>query len=278
MILLALVGLTVASCKTVEYKSDTVAVPISGGETSLAATVFYPSSSKGPFPLAILNHGDPGRKRSKMGYWIKTEPINALVQRGFAVMVPIRQGYGATGGSYSSGIGSCDDPDFYFGTLNSGEDIVAAINYAKNLPLVDSSRILLIGHSAGGIAVMAAASLHPKGVLAVVNFSGGRGSGRSDSKYGEPCYPERMAAAISDFTKEINVPELWYYVENDSFFGPRVAKTWFNAFKQSGGVGELVIDPPYGSEGHFALMQSGGASHWGPALDSFLKKYNFPIE
>jgi len=75
MILLALVGLTVASCKTVEYKSDTVAVPISGGETSLAATVLYPSSSKGPFPLAILNHGDPGRKRSKMGYWIKTEPI-----------------------------------------------------------------------------------------------------------------------------------------------------------------------------------------------------------
>ncbi|RME99349.1 MAG: alpha/beta fold hydrolase [Bacteroidetes bacterium] len=277
LVLIALIGIALSSCKTIDHKSEKFAIPVSGSTTALASTVYYPEGA-GPFPLVILNHGTPASraKRAEMGRWVQPVPINALIERGFAVMVPIRRGFGATGGEYVAGIGSCDDPDFYFGSLNAGEDIVAAINYARTLPTIDGDRILLMGHSAGGIASLAAASLNPAGVRAVVNFSGGRGSGRSNSQYGVPCYPERMAEAIKTYAENIKVPVLWYYVENDSFFGPTIVRTWFEAFKEGGGIGKLVVDPPYGNEGHFALTENGSDKHWGPVLDRFLKEYEFP--
>ncbi|MCB1800580.1 MAG: alpha/beta fold hydrolase [Gammaproteobacteria bacterium] len=271
-------GLSLAACKTIEHRNDRISIPVEESGNALAATVFYPPGS-GPFPLAVINHGTPASqsKRQQMGYWIHPEPINALVERGFAVLVPIRQGFGATGGQYRSGIGSCEDPDFYLGTLNAGEDIAAAVAYADKLPSVDPSRILLLGHSAGGIGSMAAASMKPAGLRAAVNFSGGRGSGRSTSTRGVPCYPERMAEAIATYAKTIEVPVLWYYVENDSFFGPPVVRSWFDAFTRAGGKGELVIDPAFGSEGHSVLMAPGGSKQWGPALDAFLARHDFPL-
>ncbi|MCB1792515.1 MAG: alpha/beta fold hydrolase [Gammaproteobacteria bacterium] len=274
--LVALIGLN--ACQTVEHRNQTIAIPIAGTTEKLAATVVYPPGT-GPFPLAILNHGTPASraKRAELGYWLKPVPIDALVARGFAVLVPIRRGFGATGGEYRAGIGSCSDPEFYLSSLNASEDIAAAISYASQLPSVDASRILLLGHSAGGIASMAAASAAPAGVKAVVNFSGGRGSGRSSSAVGVPCYPERMAEAIGSYAATIKVPVLWYYVENDTFFGPAVVRSWYEAFTRSGGTGTLVIDPAYGNEGHYVLMAQGGDKQWGPALDAFLVQVGFPL-
>jgi len=270
--------LLVAGCKTIEHRNEEVRIPVSGSETSLATTVFYPQGS-GPFPVAIFNHGTPSSKskRLQMGKWLKAEPINALVDRGFAVMIPMRRGFGATGGRYNGSIRSCKDPDFYHGSLGAAEDIVAAIKHAKTLPSIDSSRILLVGQSAGGIASLAAASLEPDSVRAVANFSGGRGSGRSSSTPGVPCFPERMAEAIGRYAKGIKAPVLWYYAENDSYFGPRVVRDWFGSFQQNGGRGELVIQPPFGSEGHYVFTNPGGAKHWGPVLDQFLAANGFIV-
>jgi dienelactone hydrolase len=211
-----------------------------------------------------------------MGRWLQAEPINALVERGFVVVIPIRQGFGATGGQYKAGIGSCADPDFYRGSLRAAQDIVAAVDHVNSLPSVDASRILLIGHSAGGIASMAAASMQPKGVKAVMNFSGGRGSGRSSSQRGVPCFPERMADAIGRYAETINVPVLWFYAENDSFFGPEVVRSWFDAFEKRGGQGELVFVPGSSfGDGHQFIKQSGSSEEWGPILDRFLGSNGF---
>lgn len=273
----ALLVIVVAGCQSIEHRSLKTEVPVPGGETKLATTVFYPKG-EGPFPVAILNHGTPSGNsgRRALGRWLEPEPVNALVQRGFVVVVPMRRGFGATGGSYRAGIGSCADPEFYRGSLRAAEDIVAAIEHARTLPLVDGSRILLVGHSAGGIASMAAASMQPQGIKAVMNFSGGRGSGRSTSERGVPCFAERMADAIGQYARTIDPPVLWYYVDNDSYFGPEVVRGWFESFRSNGGSGELVFHPGSSmSDGHQFIKQSGSSKHWGPTLDEFLKSASF---
>jgi len=257
--ILVFLGFSLVGCKSIEHRSENTQIPVSGSETKLATSIFYPKG-QGPFPVAVLNHGTPSgdKGRRAMGRWNEPEPINALVDLGFAVVVPMRRGFGATGGRYNGSIGGCSNPDFYNGSLGAAEDIVATVNYVKSLPQVDSSRILLIGFSAGGIASMAAASMQPEGVKAVMNFSGGRGSGRSSSKKGVPCYPERMASAIGIYAKNITVPVLWYYAENDSFFGPEVVKSWFASFQRSGAKGELAFHQgPSSGEGHYLIKQSG---------------------
>lgn len=273
-----LVALATSACQTVEHRKQETLVPVSGADTQLAATVFYPKGD-GPHPVAILNHGTPSSsdKRAQMGRWIKPAPINAFVERGFIVVIPMRRGFGATGGRYNGSIGGCGDPDFYGGSLGAAEDIVATVTHARSLPGANPSKILLVGQSAGGIASLAAASLRPQGLVAVANFSGGRGSGRSSSTPGVPCFPERMAEAIGNYAKTTSVPVLWYYAENDSYFGPAVVRDWFASFEANGGRGQLVIQPPFGSEGHYVLTQPGGATHWGPALDRFLAENSIAI-
>jgi dienelactone hydrolase len=277
IVCLLLLALVLAGCQSIEHRSEKTAVPVPGSEIELAATVFFPEAS-GPFPVAILNHGTPwgDRERRAMGRWLNHEPINALVERGFVVVVPIRQGFGATGGRYKAGIGSCADPDFYGGTQRAAEDILAAVDHARTLPSIDESRILLIGHSAGGIASIAAAGRRPAGVRAVLNFSGGRGGGGANSQRGVPCFPERMADAIARYTETITVPVLWFYAENDSFFGPEVVRSWFDAFQKSGGQGELVFVPGSSfADGHQFIKQSGSSEEWGPVLDRFLSSNGF---
>lgn len=86
-----------------------------------------------------------------------------------------------------------------------------------------------------------------------------------------------MAEAIGRYAKGIRAPVLWYYAENDSYFGPPVVRDWFDTFQQNGGHGELVIQPPFGSEGHYVLTNPGGAKYWGPVLDQFLAANGFIV-
>jgi dienelactone hydrolase len=274
---LLLIGLVLAGCQSIQHRSENTEIPVPGAGTKLATTMFFPAGD-GPFPVAILNHGTPAGNRGRwaLGRWLQPEPVNALAGRGFAVAIPVRQGFGATGGQYKAGIGSCADPDFYRGSLRAANDIVAAIDHVRTLPSVDGSRILLIGHSAGGIASMAAASMQPDGVKAVMNFSGGRGSGRASSKQGVPCFPERMADAIGQYAQTTDAPVLWYYTENDTFFGPQVVRSWFDEFMKNGGKGKLVFAAGSSmSDGHQFIKQSGSSEAWGPVLDEFLASISF---
>lgn len=268
------IALTLASCKTTSVNEVTVTVPMPASEVALAATTYRPDGD-GPFPLVVLSHGTPtsAHQRAGYGYWRKPEIIETFVSRGFAVIVPIRRGFGATGGTYVEGMGSCADPEFYRSGLVAAEDILAAVNYASQLPFVDRTRILLVGQSWGGIASIAAASHKPEGVIAVANFAGGRG-GNPSTRPGEPCFPERMAEAIGRYAKTIDVPVFWHYAENDKYFAPKYARQWFNAFENNGGKGKLVMQPPFGNDGHNIFVSWDGVRFWGPALDQFFTEFN----
>ena len=85
-------------------------VPIKGGaEQLLLETMVYRPSGPGPFPLVTINHGkprlgatDPSAMRPGFGaaaHW--------FVDRGFAVAVPMRPGYGRSSGQISDTAGPC---------------------------------------------------------------------------------------------------------------------------------------------------------------------------
>lgn len=127
-----------------------------------------------------------------------------------------------------------------------------------------------MGQSAGGFASIAAASLALPGVVAVVNFSGGRGGNGID---GIPCRPDLMAKTVGQYANTMRVPMLWFYVENDKYFGPDVAKSWFAAFEAAGGKGRFVLHPPYGADGHLLFYKSEAIPIWIDAMNNFFKEF-----
>jgi dienelactone hydrolase len=239
----------------------------------LTATTFRPLGG-GPFPLIVLSHGNPpnASDRPKIGRYRLIPQISEFIRRGFAVIVPIRRGYGATGGDFAEDMGKCSLPSYHDAGLEAARDIQVSVEYAARLPYVAPGSILLVGQSAGGFGSLAAASRGVPGVIGVVNCAGGRG-GRPHTHPGEPCSPDRMADAIRRYAKTIEVPVLWHYAENDKFFGARHITSWFEAFRESGGRGRLVIQPPFGNDGHALFPSSKGIPIWTKELDGFLSEF-----
>jgi len=261
-----------------ELNEEVVQIPVTVGSAtgqhavSLTATTFHPKGN-GPFPLIVLSHGNPpnAADRPAIGRFRRIPQVKEFLNRGFAVLVPIRRGYGATGGNYAESYARCDYASFTQAGAEAARDLIASIDFAKKLPFVNPAAVILVGQSAGGFASLAAASLKPAGLIAVVNFSGGRG-GDPQKHPGVPCGARGMAETIGKFGETIDVPVLWHYVENDLFFGPEYAKLWFAAFEKSGGKGVLVIQPAFGKNGHSLFTTDSGIAIWTVQFDKFLKE------
>ena len=242
-----------------------------GPTLNLKAIVARPATA-GRFPLVVISHGSPRRiteaKKRDLDWadWIADD----FARRGWAAATVLRRGYGASDGAVADSYGTCNEPQFRAAGLTSAQDIVQAVRYFQKQPYVDPTRVLLVGVSAGGFGSIAAASLAPTGVVAVVNFAGGRGSVTADVV----CKPDELVEAYGDFGKTVRVPSLWIYSQNDHFFGPDLARRMFAAFKSSGAPGELLIAPPYQRDGHNLIF---GQPIWRDAVYDFLKRNHLPF-
>src|SRR5258706_10829249 len=108
-------------------------------------------------------------------------------------------------------------------------------------PYVDGGRVMLIGISAGGFASITAAAQQTPGVVAVLNFAGGRGSDAPDSV----CSPDVLVQAYGELGHTVRVPALLLYAQNDHFFGPALAQRFFARFTAARGT-RTVLAPPAG--------------------------------
>jgi NAD(P)-dependent dehydrogenase (short-subunit alcohol dehydrogenase family) len=80
-----------------------------------------------------------------------SEPVAWFLNRGFAVALPLRRGYGPLGTPFAEATGACPEPDYAAGGAETARDIPAALAYARALPGVDASRpAVVLGQSAGG--------------------------------------------------------------------------------------------------------------------------------
>jgi dienelactone hydrolase len=269
-VLAGLLGAHAAAATEQEIDIPLVAKSVPGESHSRLVATEYRPDGPGPFPLAVINHGSPRNARDRANttgqkYRAQSE---ALVARGFVVINPVRRGYGKSDGPWAEDYHSCSNPSYYEAGLESAADIAAALDYAKTRPYIDAMHTVLIGKSAGGFGVLALASRHPPGVIGVINFAGGRGSQGPNNV----CNEGRLVDAFSRYAATTQVPMLWFYAENDLFFGPALANRMADAYRSKGVDVNYIAVPPYGRDGHAFFDNARNLDAWIGKVDAFLEK------
>lgn len=259
------------------FLQQEVRIPAGDARHLLSITILRPQGA-GPFGAIILNHGVgatvQARQAESAALFMHT--ASAFAQRQYAVFMPLRRGFGATGGAFAEDTGSCSKPDFHRGEREAAADVLAAYEYARGLPYVDGSRIILAGQSAGGVASLYAAAYRPPGLAAVLAFAAGRGA--DPAHPGEPCAAERLAAVFEELGRAVQAPVLLHYAENDRSFGPSASQLWFRRFKAGGGRAEYVLQPPFGADGHYVFTHEAGIKVWLPGVERFLERHGIPFD
>jgi hypothetical protein len=150
--------------------------------------------------------------------------------------------------------------------------MIAAVAALRRETWVDSDHVILLGHSTGALAVTAAAASTPPGVVGIVNFDGGR---HAPSETGEACAPEHVVNTFAALGREVRIPSLWLYAENDRSYGPDLAHRMFEAYAAGGAAAELKLLPPFSSDGH-DLITRAAEDIWLPSVAPFLAGLGLP--
>lgn len=271
---LFLVSLTTGSAFAQVLAPESLRIPATfeaaaGKEKVWLEALMVRPSGPGAFPLAILNHGSPRDRADARRLTPQSMLPQAMefARRGWAAVILMRRGYGSSEGEIGKEYGSCQAPDYEAAGRSNADDIREAIRFMAAQRYVDGSHIISVGVSAGGFATVALAADPPPGLVAAINFAGGRGS-LSDDKI---CSEERLIGAFAGFGRTARIPMLWVYAANDHFFGPRAARKFYDAFTAGGGQASFVAAPAFGTEGHFLFSQA-GVPVWMPIVEDFLAR------
>jgi len=238
---------------------------------------------KGPFPLAVMNHGVSMDAHQRSFFPLVEFRDAALwfARRGYLVVVPTGSGYGAAAldaperglyGVFYSKIGSCDNPDFRDAAMAVALLDRWIIDYMTEQKHVVPESAIVIGQSAGGWAAIALSSQNLPSVKALIVFAAGRG-GRVGGKPNNNCAPDKLVEATSDFGRTARTPMLWIYTANDTFFGPTLSERMHNAYTAAGGKAEYHLMPSFGDDGHFFFDSPESIPQWSPLVAKFLDKH-----
>ncbi len=250
------------------------AATAAGAASAELVMTSYRPRGPGPFPWIVLSHGTATTAQGNraIARYRNTPLVKEWLGRGYAVLVPVRRGYGASQDQpLADSYGSCTQPDFQAAGEGAAADLLATVAYAKNQRDLDPTRWLLVGQSSGGFASIYTASKKPAGLMAVLAFSSGRG-GDPEKRPGKPCAAPQLAALFKQIAPQVAVPVLWFYAQNDQYIGPAAQKLWFDAFQRAGGRGELVVVPSFPSHlGHGVMPSVEGTALWTAAVARFFK-------
>jgi len=252
---------------TLDYRMNehVIQVPAGPDDVLLETTVFQPDGA-GPFPLIVINHGkDPGRPslQTRDRFY---HMASVFVKRGYAVMVPMRQGFSKSGGRYRDR--GCD---MAANGYTQAEDIRATLDYARQQPWIDGARMIVAGQSYGGLAAIALGTEALPGVRGLINVAGGL---RDDSN--RCAWRSQLVAAFADYGAKAKVPSLWLYGQNDSLFGPELAARMHAAYAAAGGRGRLVEFPAFKRDAHGMLASRDGEKVWLQDTEQFLREIGMP--
>ena len=242
----------------------------------LRATVFRPrddtQDATARRQLVVINHGTDESTRLSVSmpvyYWLS----RWFVERGYVVVIPQRRGHGATGGDLLESVGSCETADHFASGQIAANDIAATVNFMTDQPFVLSQNVIVVGISTGGWASLALASRNLQQVGAIVNFAGGRG-GHAYGRDNQICNAGNLLKTSRRFAETARAPSLWLYSENDSYFGPDLARKLASEWVSGGGLAEEHILPPYSDDGHRIADDRAGWEVWGDVLASFLDRH-----
>jgi dienelactone hydrolase len=243
-------------------------------ETRQIPVVIFRPDGPGPFPLVIMNHGRATTERRATQGRQRFEPFSRyMVSKGFVVLLPTRVGYADTYGDFDpEQTGDCKQPRLEPQAEAASDQVLATLAFAKTLPYVDASRWIVAGQSVGGLTTVATTWRHPPGLVGAINFAGGTGGDPVHSP-GRPCSPQRIASLWGSKAAESTAPMLWFYWENDEYWGPDNPKRWHQAWVDGGGKAEFHQLAPAGPTGHGAMNFD--MDHWVPYAEAFLARLGF---
>ena len=238
---------------------------------------------KGPFPLAVMNHG-VSMNAHERGFFPLVEFRDAALwfaRRGYLVVAPTGSGYGAAAldvperglyGVFYSKIGSCSNPNFRDAGMAVALLDKWIIDYMTEQKYVEPESAIVIGQSAGGWATIALSSQNLPSIKALIAFAAGRG-GRVGGKPNNNCAPDKLVEATGEFGRTARTPMLWIYTANDTFFGSALSQRMHSAYTAAGGEAEYHLMPPFGDDGHFFFDSPEAIPQWSPLVTQFLAEH-----
>lgn len=232
---------------------------------SLQVTLFSPPGD-GPFPVAVINHGkdngDP-RWQARARYRL---PSRALVERGYLVVLPMRQGFAKSTGTYM-GVGCNVESNGH----SQAEDVAAVLDHVATLPEADTTRTVVLGQSHGGLTTLAFGTLNRPGVLGLVNFAGGL---RNESCV---AWEGGLARAFAAYGRATRVPSLWFYGDNDSYWSRPTWQAMHAAYVEAGGQVRLIEFGTFApGDAHSMFGSRAGQPIWLPEFDRFAAELGLP--
>ena len=168
-------------------------------------TLFPPPAAERP-PAIVLMHGFSGDRE------IMSVLARRLTQNGYAVLAMDVHGHGSNRNPFSEGFQSGASSTLF-------HDVKQAIDFLRDYPLVDGSRIVVMGHSMGAGVTLDVAS-HEPNLKGAVMISGGFGLGPERPKNALFIFAEKDPDFIQNLSEEIaahlaGVPK----VELDKLYG-----------------------------------------------------------
>lgn len=264
-----LASINIVHAQQIRLPSEVIFIPkkILLGTLKLETTIYKPEG-QGPFPLVVINHGKesgpPGLQQRFTAGWAS----RFFLERGYVVFLPMRTGFSKSTGSYVGGECNVESNG-----LVQAEDVAATVTYAHTLDYVDRSQTLIVGQSHGGWTTLAYGASKPdSSVKGLVNFAGGL---RQTSCSG---WELNLAKAAGSFAKETDIPSLWLYGDNDSFFTKRTYSEMFARYSKVNPRAQLVEFGVFGEDAHGLFTHKNGRVVWEPYLEKFMTQLGLPIK
>ncbi|MBL0899293.1 MAG: hypothetical protein IBJ17_11425, partial [Reyranella sp.] len=109
----ALLALVFATPLAAQEREEIVRVPGPGGANLIATVLRPPGEAKAP--VVVINHGSPadGSQRTTMQRPKYPTLSSWFLAKGYVVALPLRRGYGESGGTWAESSGACGTPDSY---------------------------------------------------------------------------------------------------------------------------------------------------------------------
>lgn len=239
-----------------------------GGLFTLALeTTVYRPPGDGPFPVVVINHGKALGEPRYQGRYRPTGVARYFLARGYAVVVPMRQGFSKSEGSYIGGGCNVESNGYV-----QAEDVRAVLDEVVAQPWAEKDRILVMGQSHGGWTTLAFGTFDYPGVRGLVNFAGGL---RQDQCAG---WQAALARAAAPYGRSTRVPSIWFYGDNDSYFAPTTFRPVYESYVAAGGKAELVAFGEFGGDAHAMFGSKAGEAIWQPRVQAFMQAIGLPTD
>ena len=260
-------------------------IQIKGADYNLDGRLFRPRA-EGRFPLVVLAHG-ACNKRCRRNYEQSrlAAPARIFARSGYVAYTFNRIGYGNSDGyrgkAYRtfSAMGGCGTQNYTKAGRRTGSQVKRVIRSLAGEEYVDPDRVLAVGRSGGGVAVLGLTALRKlSGLRGVISTAGALGGSCARGDYlGSNFFNSNMVEMYRSSGRASETPVLMVYAKND----PRTvrAESWRAAYSQGGGKAKLVVLPEQGNspkDGHQFFYKSWSTEAWKPHFNEFLSSLGLP--